>query len=59
MMHWKLQKNDLEMQISRELLAGSSVVDKQIQYEQIDDETIKVTLTMEFIEQIGREVPFT
>ena len=55
----EIAKNDLEMQISRELLAGSSVVDKQIQYEQIDDETIKVTLTMEFIEQIGREVPFT
>jgi len=54
----EMAKNDLEMQISKELLPGSSFVDKQIKYEQLDDETIKVTLTMEFIEQIGMEVPF-
>ena len=55
----EMAKNDLEMQISKELLPGSCVVDKQIKYEQLDDETIRVTLTMEFIEQIGMEVPFT
>lgn len=55
----EIAKNDLEMQISKELLPGSTFVDKKIDYEQIDDETIKVTLTMEFIEQIGKEVPFT
>ena len=54
----KIAQNDLEMQVSKELLPGSSFVDKNIQYEQIDDETIKVTLTMEFIESIGKEVPF-
>ncbi len=55
----KIAQNDLEMQISKELLPCSELIDKRIQYECIDDETIKVTLTMEFIERIGKEVPFT
>ncbi len=55
----EMAKNDLEMQISKELLPGSQLADKKISYEQIDDETIKVTLTMEFIEQIGAQVPFS
>lgn len=54
----KIAQNDLEMQISKELMPGSELQDKKIVYEQIDDETIKVTLTMEFIEQIGKKVPF-
>ncbi len=55
----KIAQNDLEMQVSKELLPCSKLIDKKIQYECIDDETIKVTLTMEFVEQIGKEVPFT
>ncbi len=54
----KIAQNDLEMRISKELMPGSVMQDKKIIYEQIDDETIKVTLTMEFIEQIGKKVPF-
>ena len=55
----KIAQNDLEMQISKELLPCSELIDKKIEYECIDDETIKATLTMEFIERIGKEVPFT
>lgn len=54
----EIAQNDLEMRISKELMPGSVLSDKKIVYEQIDDETIKVTLTMEFIEQIGKKVPF-
>ncbi len=54
----KIAQNDLEMRISKELMPGSLLTDKKIVYEQIDDETIKVTLTMEFIEQVGKKVPF-
>ncbi len=55
----KIAQNDLEMQISKELLPCSELIDKKFEYECIDDETIKATLTMEFIERIGKEVPFT
>ncbi len=54
----EIAKNDLEMRISKELLPCSTLTDKKITYEQIDDETIKVTLTMEFVEKIGIKVPF-
>lgn len=50
-------KADLEEKISAELLPGSVRVAEDIRYEQIDNETIYVTLTMEFIEQIGIENP--
>lgn len=51
-------KHDLEMQISKELLPGSVLNNKNVVYEQIDAETIRVTLTMEFTEQIGIKKPF-
>ena len=54
----RIAQNDLEMRISKELMPGSVLSDKKIVYEQIDDATIKVTMTMEFIEQIGKKVPF-
>lgn len=54
----EIAKNDLEMRISKELLPCSVLQDKKISYEQVDDETIKVTLTMEFVEQIGEKIPF-
>ncbi len=53
-----IAKNDLEKRISKELFPCSKLQDKKISYEQIDDETIKVTVTMEFVEKIGKKVPF-
>ncbi len=45
----------LEAQISGELLPESQLVDKSIDVKKIDEETIFVTLTMNFIEKIGTE----
>lgn len=45
----------LEAQIAGELLPGAQLVDKNIDVKKIDEETIFVTLTMNFIEKIGTE----
>lgn len=55
----ELARRDLEEQIAKELLPGADKVAEHIKDEKIDDETIRVTLTMEFVEQIGVENPIT
>ncbi len=50
-------RNDLEEKIAKELACGSRLTDKKVSHEMIDDETVKVTVTMEFIEKIGEEIP--
>ncbi len=47
----------LEEQIAGELLAGSEKVSESLVHRQIDDETVEVTLTMEFTEKIGVKAP--
>ena len=49
-------KHELEKSVSENLLPGSVLKNEEISYTKIDDETIEVSLTMEFIEQIGAEV---
>lgn len=51
-------KNDLEAKISKELLYDSTLIDEDLTYNYIDDETISAELTMNLIEKIGTEVPF-
>lgn len=48
-------KNQLEMEISRELLPKAQLISKNCDVERLDDGRIKVTVTMNFIEQIGTE----
>ena len=49
-------KRELEKDIAQNLLPGSVLKNEEISYTKIDDETIEVSLVMEFIEQIGAEV---
>ena len=49
--------NDLEMRISKQLLPKSELVEKKVTHEKIDDETVKVSIMMQFTESIGQEVP--
>lgn len=46
---------ELEKEISKELLFGAELIDKKTETEKIDDETVKVTVIMNFIEEIGTE----
>lgn len=48
-------RQELEEQIAKELLPGAVRVAEDLEYTQIDDETISVTLVMEFVEKIGTE----
>lgn len=48
-------KNELEESIAKELTVGAELVDNKLTYKQLDDETIEVTVTMEFVEKIGTE----
>ena len=48
-------KNELEEKISGELLYDSSLIDEELTYNYVDDETISAELTMNFIEKIGTE----
>lgn len=48
-----IAKNDLEEKIAKELTRGAELTDETLEYEQIDDETIKVTLKMNFTENIA------
>ena len=50
-------KSDLEEKIAKELLPGAELVEENVFHRQIDDETVEVSVTMEFIEKIGRKVP--
>ena len=52
-----MAKNELEEKIAKELLAQSQIINKNIEHQKTDDETIKVTVSMEFIENIGKEMP--
>lgn len=51
----ELATNELEREISKELLPPSQLVDKHADIQKIDEETVSVTVTMTFIEQIGTE----
>ncbi len=48
-------QNELEKDISRELLPGAELVGKDLNVEKIDEDTISVTVTMNFVEKIGTE----
>ena len=48
-------KNELEREISHELLQPAQLISKSLADERIDEETVKVTVTMDFIEEIGTE----
>lgn len=50
-----LAQNKLERDISYELLQPAQLVSKSCDTERIDEETVKVTVTMNFIEEIGTE----
>lgn len=49
-------KNQLEEEIAKELICASRLVDKKLTHEKTDEKTVRVTLTMEFIENIGKEI---
>lgn len=48
-------KNQLEEEIARELLPKAQLVSKDCRAEKLDERRIKVTVTMDFIEEIGTE----
>lgn len=50
-------KYELEKQISQNLLPFSKMESEEVLYEKLDDETVKITLIMQFIEKIGEEKP--
>lgn len=50
-------KCDLEEKIAKELLPGAELVEENVFHKAVDEETVEVTVTMEFIEKIGRCVP--
>jgi similar to stage IV sporulation protein len=50
-------KYELEKEIAGNLLPGSELTDEEMVYTQIDDETVEITLTMQFVEKIGGEAP--
>ena len=50
-------KCDLEKRIARELLPGAELRNENLYHRLVDEETVEVTLTMEFIENIGIKVP--
>lgn len=52
-------KNDLEEKISKSLLNGSELIDEAIEYEQTDNETIKVKLQMNFVQNIAITSPIS
>lgn len=50
-------RNELEEEIANNLTPGARLTDKTVEDIMIDDETVKVTVIMQFIEEIGCEVP--
>lgn len=53
----EIAKADLEEQIAGELIAGADLQKQTVKEEKIDDETVRVTVYMDFIEKIGSEQP--
>ena len=51
----ELAKADLEEKIAKELIPGADLQKETLSHEQVDADTIKVTLNMDFIEKIGAE----
>ena len=49
----------MEEKIAKELLPGAELVEENVFHRQIDDETVEVSVTMEFIEKIGKKAPIT
>ena len=47
---------ELEEEIAKELLCGSVLADRKVTDVKTDENTVRVTVTMEFIENIGEEV---
>lgn len=54
----EIAKNDLEEKIAKELLKNPELVNSETECETINDESIKVTLKMTLIEDIGVTQPF-
>lgn len=50
-------RTELEEKIAKELALGSKLQSSDISYEQVNEETIHVKLTMDFIENIGVDTP--
>ncbi len=50
-------RNELEELIAKEILPSSRLIEKEVTHEKIDEETVKVTVEMSFIEKIGKQVP--
>lgn len=48
-------EKELEKEISKELLFGAELIEKNVETERIDQDSVKVTVTMRFIEEIGTE----
>ena len=48
-------EKQLEKEIARQLLPGAELIGRDLNVEKEDEETLKVTLTMDFIEEIGTE----
>lgn len=48
-------QKELEKEISKELLFGAELLDKKTETEKIDENTVKVTVIMNFLEEIGTE----
>ncbi|MBR4173028.1 MAG: sporulation protein YqfD, partial [Clostridia bacterium] len=51
----ELARENLERDISYELLQPAKLISKSFDAEKEDDETVRVTVTMDFIEEIGTE----
>ena len=49
--------NELEAEIGKELLPGSVLSSRQCTHEKTDSGTVRVTVSMEFTENIGEETP--
>jgi len=50
-------KDSLEAEIAKELLVGAVKKNEELTFQAVDDEHLEVTLTIEFLEQIGWEHP--
>lgn len=48
-------QRELEKDITREILPESTLIDRDLNVEKIDEDTISVTVTMNFVEKIGTE----
>ena len=48
-------ESELEEKISKELVYDASLLERELKYNYVDDETVEVELIMDFIEKIGTE----